>query len=155
MMFTMSAGFLRWDLETASATEDRVEWTGMAGWPLVPWTSPNSTRAPGFRRAHPAGRASGADADQRLSSLAQEAEALVGVVPLDLASRHGPNPCDYVRRSLSLSREPTGGAAAATCLLRSSSADPSSHGDVLVASAASAAIEAGASVRRTAPNHVG
>ncbi len=60
MMLTMSAGFLRCDLETAFATDGTGSRsrTCMAWSPLRPWTSPNSTRVPGFSAGVPAGSAS-------------------------------------------------------------------------------------------------
>jgi hypothetical protein len=60
MMFTMSAGFLRFALETDLATETTgsSSRTWSAWSPLRPWTRPNSTRAPGLSVTVPAGRAS-------------------------------------------------------------------------------------------------
>ena len=60
MMLTMSAGFLRCDLETALATEGTgsSSRTCMAWSPLSALDAPNSTRAPGLRAGAPAGRAS-------------------------------------------------------------------------------------------------
>ena len=91
MMLTMSAGFLRCDLDTDLATDatGSSSRTCRAWSPLRPWTSPNSTRVPGLSGCVPAGQGVGAHVDVAAVVLGEEAEALLGVVPLHLASRHG------------------------------------------------------------------
>ena len=54
-----------------------------------PSTTPNSTRVPGLSAVTPAGQRVLVHEDVAAVVAGQEAEALLGVVPLDLAGRHG------------------------------------------------------------------
>ena len=57
--------------------------------PRLPSATPNSTRLPGFSAASPDGQRRLVDEDVAAVVAGEEAEALVGVVPLDLAGGHG------------------------------------------------------------------
>ena len=91
MMFTMSAGFLRWDLRDRLGDRGhRVEQPHLHGLvALAALDQPELHACAGLQGGRTRGQGVGADVDVAPVVLGQEAEALVGVVPLDLASRHG------------------------------------------------------------------
>ena len=90
-MTAMSSAGLRCAAAAAAppTAAGRARLTDSACSPRAPSTTPNSTREPGLRAGTPGGQRVAVHEDVAAVVAGEEAEALVGVVPLDLAGRHG------------------------------------------------------------------
>ena len=81
------AGPADWLRETDAGASRSRTWSAWS--PRRPWAMPNSTRVPALMGRHALGERLGAHVDVGAVLLRQEAEALLRVEPLHLASRHG------------------------------------------------------------------